>query len=141
MAYSEKYVGYWLAYMLPTTLFVFCPIVLWIGRNQYVKSPPQGSVLGQALRIWRFALKGRFSWNPVQTWRNLCAEDFWEQAKPSNYKGEDRPRWMTFDDQWVEEVKRGFKACSVFLWYPVYCECWFRSLALWRMLTKRFTQG
>jgi len=27
---------------------------------------------------------------------------------------------MTFDDKWVEEVRRGFKACSVFMWYPIY---------------------
>lgn len=29
---------------------------------------------------------------------------------------------MTFDDQWVDEVNRAFKACVVFLWYPVYCK-------------------
>jgi len=27
---------------------------------------------------------------------------------------------MTFDDMWVDEVRRGFKACAVFLWYPLY---------------------
>jgi len=27
---------------------------------------------------------------------------------------------MTFDDQWVDEVARGFAACSVFLWIPLY---------------------
>jgi POT family proton-dependent oligopeptide transporter len=27
---------------------------------------------------------------------------------------------MTFDDEWVDEVRRGFLACKVFLWYPVY---------------------
>lgn len=27
---------------------------------------------------------------------------------------------MTFDDQWVDEVGRGFAACSVFLWLPLY---------------------
>lgn len=122
MAYSEKYVGYWLSYMLPTALFCLCPIVLYIGRNSYVRSPPRGSVLGQALRIWRQALKGRIALNPVKTWRNMCAADFWEQAKPSHYSIETRPKWMTFDDQWVDEVIRGFKACSVFMWYPIYCE-------------------
>ena len=30
---------------------------------------------------------------------------------------------MTFDDQWVDEVKRGFKACAVFCWFPIYCAC------------------
>jgi len=27
---------------------------------------------------------------------------------------------MTFDDAWVDEVGRGFAACSVFLWLPLY---------------------
>jgi len=27
---------------------------------------------------------------------------------------------MTFDDAWVEEVRRGLLACKVFLWYPLY---------------------
>jgi len=27
---------------------------------------------------------------------------------------------MTFDDKWVDEVKRGFAACSVFAFYPIY---------------------
>ncbi|CDO75854.1 hypothetical protein BN946_scf184833.g5 [Trametes cinnabarina] len=120
MAYSEKYVGFWLAYTLPTVVFLLAPIVLYIGRNRYVRSPPQGSVLGQAVRIWRFAAKGRWSWNPVRTWRNLNSPDFWESVKPSRFTVENRPSWMTFDDQWVDEVKRGFKACSVFMWFPIY---------------------
>ena len=122
MTYGEKYVGFWLAYTLPTAIFLLCPLVLFIGRNKYNRSNPSGSVLANALRIWRLAQKGRWSLNPVQTWRNLNADDFWDSAKPSNYRGESRPKWMTFDDQWVDEVKRGFKACSVFMWYPVYCE-------------------
>jgi len=50
----------------------------------------------------------------------MTADDFWESAKPSNIKGE-RPAWMTFDDNWVDEVRRGLKACSVFGWFPLYC--------------------
>ncbi|KAJ3523269.1 hypothetical protein NM688_g8757 [Phlebia brevispora] len=120
MSYSEKYVGYWLAFTLPTILFCCCPLVLFIGRNRYIRSPPTGSVLGTSMRIWRLALKGRFSWNPVKMYKNLIADDFWEGAKPSKFRGESRPKWMTFDDQWVDEVSRGFKACAVFMWYPVY---------------------
>ncbi|OBZ77984.1 putative peptide transporter ptr2 [Grifola frondosa] len=120
MSYSEKYVGYYLAFTLPTAIFLLCPFVLLFGRNRYVKSPPSGSVLSGSLRIWRLAMKGRWSWNPIKTVSNFQADDFWESAKPSNFKGELLPAWMTFDDQWVDEVKRGFKACAVFLWYPLY---------------------
>ncbi|KDQ16329.1 hypothetical protein BOTBODRAFT_54116 [Botryobasidium botryosum FD-172 SS1] len=120
MTYAEKYVGFWLAYTLPTIVFCLCPIILWIGRNRYVRSPPTGSVLAGALRILRFCLRGRLSFNPARTIRNLKADDFWETAKPSSQSIESRPSWMTYDDNWVEEVKRGFKACAVFCWFPIY---------------------
>ncbi|KAG5638605.1 hypothetical protein H0H81_011495 [Sphagnurus paluster] len=119
MTYSEKYVGFWLAYTLPTVVFLLCPIVLFFGRNRYVRSPPTGSILPTCLRLWRFAAKGRWSLNPVRTYKQLTADDFWENAKPSK-QGENKPRWMTFDDQWVDEVNRGLKACGVFCWYPIY---------------------
>lgn len=122
MTYSEKYVGFYLAYLLPTAVFLLCPLVLFFGRNRYTRSPPTGSVLGKAFRLWRFAQKGRWHLNPVRTYRDLTADGFWDSVKPSRFQGEDRPKWMTFDDQWVDEVKRGFKASSVFLWYPIYCK-------------------
>jgi hypothetical protein len=45
----------------------------------------------------------------------------WDRAKPSRIPEEVRPVWMGFDDDWVEEVKRGLKACNVFLFYPFLC--------------------
>lgn len=121
MTYAEKYVGFWLAYVLPTIVFALCPIVMWVGRNRYIRSPPTGSVFATAIRLWRFAARGRWSWNPIEMIRLMNADDFWENAKPSKQTGESKPTWMTFDDQWVDEVRRGFKACSVFLWFPLYC--------------------
>ncbi|EJD07177.1 PTR2-domain-containing protein [Fomitiporia mediterranea MF3/22] len=125
MTYSEKYVGFWLAYLLPTIIFLSAPLVLFLGRNTYVRSPPQGSVLAAALRVYRYAAKGSWSWNPIKTLRNLRAPGFWDRAKPSQFDKEHggeggRPAWMTWDDKWVDEVRRGFKACEVFVWYPIY---------------------
>ncbi|KAI6039114.1 POT family-domain-containing protein [Pisolithus marmoratus] len=119
MVYAEKFVGFWLAYTLPTVVFLLSPSVLWYGHGKYNTSPPTGSVLATAIRVWRYAMRGRWSWNPIKTVRNLTADDFWEGAKPSKVVGE-KPAWMRFDDNWVEELRRGFKACSVFLWFPIY---------------------
>ncbi|KDR79495.1 hypothetical protein GALMADRAFT_137316 [Galerina marginata CBS 339.88] len=47
MSYSEKFVGFYLAYTLPTAVFLLCRILLWIGRNKYVTAPPSGYVLTQ----------------------------------------------------------------------------------------------
>ncbi|EJD04975.1 PTR2-domain-containing protein [Fomitiporia mediterranea MF3/22] len=126
MTYSEKYVGFWLAFLLPTIVFLTAPLVMLYGRNRYVRTPPQGSVLPASLRVFRTAAKGRWSWNPFTTIRNLKAPGFWDRAKPTNYVKEHggsesvRPGWMTWDDKWVDEVRRGFKACEVFIWIPIY---------------------
>ncbi|KAL2001710.1 hypothetical protein VTN02DRAFT_1378 [Thermoascus thermophilus] len=66
MVYAEKYVGYWLSFLLPTIMFSFCPIVLFVCRKKYDVTAPTGSVLTTSMKLWRFALRGRWSWNPVR---------------------------------------------------------------------------
>ncbi|KAB8205646.1 POT family-domain-containing protein [Aspergillus parasiticus] len=118
MVYAERYVGFWLSYFLPTCLFLWCPTVLFLCRNKYYRVKPQGSVYGQAFRLWKLAMKGRWSLNPVRLFKRND-KPFWESVKPSAL-GPNRPQWMTFDDEWVDEVARGLKACKVFLWYPLF---------------------
>jgi len=120
MSYAEKYVGFWLSFTLPTIMFGLCPAVLVACRNRYRRTPATGSVLGKSLRLWFYAQKGRWSINPMATYRNINDGTFWDAVKPSNIAPENRPRWMTFDDAWVDEVRRGFKACNVFCWFPLY---------------------
>jgi POT family proton-dependent oligopeptide transporter len=45
---------------------------------------------------------------PYQIVQELHGPGFWDSAKPS--KQVQKPPWMTFDDQWVDEVNRGLKA-------------------------------
>lgn len=120
MVYAEKYVGFWLAFLLPTALLCVCPIVVVFCKKFYVQTPPAGSVLGKSVGLFLLANKGQWSINPKRTWKNLNDGMFWERVKPSNIEPSRRPSWMTFDDQWVDEVGRGFAACSVFLWMPLY---------------------
>lgn len=120
MVYAEKYVGFWLSFVLPTCLFIFCPLVLLAFKSRYTRNPPTGSVLGKALALIRLSMKGRWSLNPITTIKNARAPGFFERVKPSNIPESERPAWMTFDDHWVDEVRRGLKACAVFVWYPIY---------------------
>ncbi|KAK6540231.1 hypothetical protein TWF694_009047 [Orbilia ellipsospora] len=120
MVYAEHYVGFYLSYLLPTILFSFCPIVMAVCRKRYIRTPATYSVLSRSMQLMSFASRGRWSINPIRTYKNFNDGTFWEKAKPSNVPAEQRPQWMTFDDQWVDEVSRGIKACKVFLWYPLY---------------------
>lgn len=65
MVYAEKYVGFWLAFLLPTIMFALCPLVIFLCRNKYEVTPPTGSVAAKAFKLWSLALHGRWSWNPV----------------------------------------------------------------------------
>lgn len=123
MVYAEKRVGFWLAYFLPTVVFLLCVPVLAICGKWYQKTPPAGSVLSDAMKFLKFAAKGSWSINPVRTYKNLTTADFWESAKPSRQSGA-LPAWMTFDDVWVDELRRAVKACQVFLFFPIYWLCY-----------------
>lgn len=120
MVYCEKYVGFWLSFLLPTVLLCMCPLVVWYARKKYVRTPPGGSVLGNAIKLFLLGNKGCWSLNPLTTYRRLNDGTFWTRIKPSALVQADRPAWMTFDDLWVEEVRRGFTACGVFCWIPLY---------------------
>lgn len=66
MVYAERYVGFWLSYLLPTLLFCFCPLVLFLCRSRYYLVPPTGSVYTNAFRLWRLTMKGRWTPNPLR---------------------------------------------------------------------------
>jgi hypothetical protein len=118
MVYAERYVGFWLSFTLPTIMFMLCPLVMIAFHKQYRQRPPTGSVLAKSAQLIKFALKGKTSINPVRTIANIRDPAFWEDVKPSRV--ENRPKWMTFDDAWVDEVARGTKACLVFGFYPLF---------------------
>ena len=119
MVFAENYVGFWLAFLLPTIMFCFAPVVLLACRKRYNRAPPTGSVLGNSFKLFRLAMKGKWSLNPISVVKSMRHPRFWEDVKPSRL-GNDRPSWMIFDDAWVDQVRRGFAACKVFCWYPLY---------------------
>lgn len=127
MVWAEKYVGFYLSYTLPTALLCICPTVMIWGRTRYARRDPGGSVLGPAMKTFFLAQKGRWSINPFKTWKNMHDGTFWENVKPSKFTDESRPTWMTFDDAWVDELRRGFAACAVFCWYPLFWLCYNQS--------------
>ncbi len=120
MVYAEKYVGFYLSFLLPTALFVAAPIVLFFCKKRYILRPPTGNVLAKFFKMWGMAMKGKWKLNPIATVKAMNDKDFWERVKPSNILPTERPVWMTYDDAWVEEVRRGIKACTVFLFMPLY---------------------
>lgn len=114
--YSEKYVGYWLAFLLPGIIYFLLPIVLLIYYKRTVKLAPSKSAYDSVYSIIWIAFK-------KNTWR-IGRKGFWDPARPSvmrangitEYKGQPIP----WDDALVDDVHRAFSACQIFLYFVVY---------------------
>ncbi|PSN62440.1 oligopeptide transporter [Corynespora cassiicola Philippines] len=118
MVYAEQRVGFWLPFTLPGALSIICPLILFLNRKSYVRRPPSGSVLGDVFQLCSLAMKGGKSWNLTKMYHHIKHPRFWERVKPSSMTS--RPSWMTFGDDFVDEVAQGLKACTIFLFFPLY---------------------
>ncbi|KAH8896727.1 PTR2-domain-containing protein [Thozetella sp. PMI_491] len=116
MPYVEKYAGFWVAWLVPTVLYLLCPLVMLWGRRRYNRTPPHASVFAKAFRLVVFSWKHNLR-------AGLRGRSRWSLVKPSSIVPEQRPKWMTFDDAWVDEIRRCLKAAKVFAWYPLFLLC------------------
>ncbi|EIT77787.1 H+/oligopeptide symporter [Aspergillus oryzae 100-8] len=94
----EKYVGYWVAYLVPLCMMVLSVVPLLAWRHTLVQRPPSGSVLPQASRAMM------------------------DEAKPEKQQ-EKHHRQVPWTDTFIDELKSGLLACRVFLLFPVHWLC------------------
>jgi hypothetical protein len=95
-AVLEHKVGFWAAYLLPLCAFFVALAVLVVGRRQYVIRAPQGSVILDFFKAMYIAAKNHWDL---------------DRAKPMYTPT------VTWDDHFIEEVKRALVACKVgFCW-------------------------
>ena len=111
-AYSEKYVGFWLSYLLPLILYLPLPLLLWYLRKRLVLHPPGGSDFGNVFRVLSICLKkgGIF---------RIGRKGFWEAAKPSVIAAKGQTYKTQWNDQFVEDVRRAFQATGIFCFFPI----------------------
>ncbi len=51
MSYAERYVGFYLAFLIPTCVHITSLLVIVLCRKIYNMRPPEGSVFGPALKL------------------------------------------------------------------------------------------
>ncbi|KAG8709873.1 hypothetical protein FRC08_017930 [Ceratobasidium sp. 394] len=127
---TELHYGFWLAYLIPTIVYFIVPIVLLAGVHKYTQYPPRGSILVEAFRVLRRAYKGVWSINPAETIRRFQDPKKWDKARPSvigggdveqHHEMVDRGKFVpTWDDTFVDEMKRTISATRIFVFYPLF---------------------
>ncbi|KAJ2958319.1 hypothetical protein NQZ79_g6080 [Umbelopsis isabellina] len=103
----EKQVGFWAAYLLPTAMFIPALLVVILGRKRYIENPARGSIFIEVGRLTRLSWK-------VKGGLDACKPSRLEVENPELMKN------VTWDDVFVDELRRTFKACVVFCWYPIW---------------------
>ncbi|CAF1149126.1 unnamed protein product [Rotaria sordida] len=118
----EKYHSFWLAYLLPTVVFIGSIIVLAIGRGRYVQKSPSGSLLVRAARVTMTAIQRRWKFGKQPDRRDLLdyAKDM---SSPTDQDGE-QTTTESSNNQFIDDLKKAIKACRVFAFYPFYWICY-----------------
>lgn len=119
-SYCERRVGFWLAFFVPIIMYFIVPVVLVLLQPRLVLEDPDGSVLTNAWRVFRVTFRG--GWFKRYRFGTL-----WEYARPSNmlargeqwYK-EKKQKAITWDDQWVLDIKQTVESCKIFLYFPIF---------------------
>ncbi|KAG7406219.1 Peptide transporter PTR2 [Fusarium oxysporum f. sp. rapae] len=108
--YIEKYVGFWLAFLLPGIIYILLPVLLMWRYKTLKRAPPQGSDLNNFFKIVGLAIKE----NKGRIW----AKNFFDSVKPSvlAVKG----KTVSWDSQAVEHARRTLSACQIFLYQPLF---------------------
>ncbi|KAI8629311.1 hypothetical protein F5Y19DRAFT_475299 [Xylariaceae sp. FL1651] len=111
--YLAKLVGYWAAYLIPTILYLSLPPLLWYLSPRIVKQPPGGSDLGNVVRVVGdiFAHGGL---------TRIGRPGFWDLGKPSVRQAAGSTKDYPYGDEFVNDVKRTFQACAIFLFAPIW---------------------
>lgn len=108
--YAERYVGYWLAYLLPTIMYCLV-IVVFVGvKKKIVKKPPMGSQLNNFVHITWICCKE----NKFMVWK----KDFWDAARPTTLA--EKGMTAKWNNRLVTDVGRTWAACQIFLYIPIY---------------------
>ncbi|KAK4159706.1 major facilitator superfamily domain-containing protein [Cladorrhinum sp. PSN259] len=113
-SYSEKYVGWWLAFLIPLVLYLPLPFLLWFLYKRLTLAPPGGSDLPHVFKLLGVCIRrGGVT--------RIGRKGFWDLGKPSNIAAAGlSERFIThWDDQFVDDVRRTFQATGIFCFFPI----------------------
>lgn len=102
--YLEKNYGFWTANLLAFGAFLIIPVLLFVYRKDFVRSPVQGNVLVDATRVLLLTTRHKFRM---------------DSARPQ-YQRENHNREVPWSDDFVTEIQIGLLACRVMAWFILF---------------------
>ncbi|RCK59637.1 Peptide transporter PTR2 [Candida viswanathii] len=122
-SYAARRVGFWLAFFIPMVLYIIIPIFLFVVKPKLTIKPPNSDVMPNVLKITSVVFSGNF----IKRIRNGT---FWDYARPSNMRARGREFYntrkqtpITWNDQWILDVKQTLDSSKIFIYYIVFNLC------------------
>lgn len=111
-SYSARYVGWWLAFLLPLILYLPLPLLLIWLKPRLVLHKPGGSDLPNVFRVVKHCLAngGIF---------RIGRKGWWDNARPSVRAEKGLSAETHYSDQFVGDVQRTMQATGMFCFFPV----------------------
>ncbi|KAH7384418.1 POT family-domain-containing protein [Phaeosphaeria sp. MPI-PUGE-AT-0046c] len=110
--YSEKYIGWWLAFVLPLFLYLPLPFLLWFLKGRLVLHPPGGSNLGRVFKLIGVVFRRGGI-------KRFGRHGFWKLGKPSEIAAAGLNIKTDWNDEFVDDVARAFQATGIFCFFPI----------------------
>ncbi|KAG6081403.1 hypothetical protein E4U16_007502 [Claviceps sp. LM84 group G4] len=111
-SYAAKYVGWWLAFLLPLLLYLPLPLLLIWLKPRLVLHKPGGSDLPNVLRAIGHCLSGGGIFR-------IGRQGWWDPAKPSVRAERGLSPETRYTDAFVVDVQRTMQATGMFCFFPV----------------------
>ncbi|KAL6865468.1 hypothetical protein ACO1O0_001561 [Amphichorda felina] len=99
----EAHHSFWLAYLVPLIAIILSVSIFVLGRNMYIKVPPMGSAILDAVRTIRIAIQER-------GFANAKPSMLQEHNRQDNYPLASKDRYT---DEYVGEVQSGLRSCKM----------------------------
>nr|XP_031857864.1 uncharacterized protein CI109_006736 [Kwoniella shandongensis]KAA5524936.1 hypothetical protein CI109_006736 [Kwoniella shandongensis] len=117
-SYTQRLVGFWLAYLEPAILYIIVPFVFLIVYKKLYFAPPQGSVVLESYYVVREIFRRQGFFGALRG-----GDKAWNSAKPSNILAVDGSideNKVFWDDTFVDEIRQSLQACAVSFILPIY---------------------
>ncbi|KAJ5301921.1 Major facilitator superfamily domain general substrate transporter [Penicillium antarcticum] len=123
----EAKASFWLAYLIPLIAICLSAVVFLSGQKKYVKVPPQGSAIIDACKVLNIVRQERHFLDAMPSSLEAAGRlDKYPFASSARYT-----------DQYVADVRRGFRSCRMFIFLPFYFICW---VQIWNNLISQAGQ-
>lgn len=109
-SYSARYVGWWLAFLLPLILYIPLPLLLLWLRPRLILHQPKGSEYPNFFRVIGRCLAGGGIFR-------IGRKGWWDSARPDVRAA--KGLHTEYPDQFVDDVKRTMQATGMFCFFPV----------------------